>query len=177
MSFNNVNPDQRDHFMRVDMTQIFLRQLERVLRTAGTHLYETNIKSLLMTLPMQSRVVINEQEDRWNPELNTLIFKKWSGQRMGSEHDPLCDSPEHTSYVFASELSGIIDPETGDVDWSDPRIMSPRMEVRAKPDPDMLLDLILDEAQNTKIIHPDQKKAIIQNLNHSRIPRNRTKRQ
>ena len=96
---------------------VFIRQLDRT-NLAASLSHQEAVNQILANLPSNWRQWVYDQEDKYRVIEATLIYKRFSGQRLGTKHDPLLKDPNFPVERY----------EDGRVDWTDPNIISPTLE-------------------------------------------------
>jgi len=128
---------------RLDISQVFLRQLDRTNFSSGTQdgAFEEYVRQTMRRLPTQWKEWVRNQSDRYEKTEMVLMFRKNSGVRMGSQTDPcLRDRTKEVSRL-----------EDGSVDWSDPNILSPTLQEKTTIDYEMLDEIVGEAAENAGI--------------------------
>jgi len=128
---------------RLDISQVFLRQLDRTNFSAATKdgSFEEYVRQTMRRLPTQWKQWVRAQADRYEQTGMVLMFRKNSGTRMGSQTDPcLRDRTKEVQRL-----------EDGSVDWSDPNILSPTLKEKTTIDYEMLDEIVGEAAENAGI--------------------------
>lgn len=136
---------------RADPKLLFMQQVTRCLQTVGSDYFGPNVEGLLRMLPTASYLLLVDQSDEWNYDTQVLVYKKSvGGIKRGFEDDPIVWNSTHTLTGRSREY-GVQRLEDGSIDWSDPNIVSPTLEIQTKRDYDQLFRMILTEAQDCGI--------------------------
>lgn len=134
-----------------DISMVFIRQIDRTNHAATKGhegLSQAGVNQILVTLPAASRQWVYEQKDRYEIDRPTLIYKKFSGIRQGSEHDPVVWNEEKTDTGLSSEIGFEVDrDEEGEVDWDDHRIISPTRHDKAHTLQQKFNEVVMEAAE------------------------------
>ena len=120
-----------------DISQVFLRQLDRTNLTASMT-YQDSINQILVLLPSTWRRWVYDQEDLYTETKPTLMFKKFSERRIGSQKSPKLRNKK----IPVSRL------EDGTIDWLDPNIVSPILKPRTEINYLKFNELVMEAAEN-----------------------------
>ena len=106
-----------------DISQVFIRHLDRTNQYAGTPAYPTLVIQKLNNLPMYWQNFVKSQTDKYAKNKPTFIYKAPCGMRLGTKENPMLREP-------LQPVKRIVDEEGNDlgIDWNDPNIYSPRLE-------------------------------------------------
>ena len=150
---------------RLDISQVFLRQLDRTNFSAasGDGSYQAYIKQTMGLLPLQWRQWVIDQADRYTVTESVLQFKAFSGVRMGSQTAP----------CLRDRTRPVLRLEDDSVDWSDPNILSPTLKEKTRIDYLIMNQVVCEAAElaglswQTETIAGDRG-------NHDKIKREKT---
>lgn len=128
---------------RLDISQVFLRQLDRTNFSAATKdgSFEEYVRQTMRRLPTQWKEWVRIQSDRYERTEMVLVFRKNSGVRMGSQTDP----------ALRDRSREVLRLEDGSVDWSDPNILSPTLKEKTTIDYEMLDEIVGEASENAGI--------------------------
>ena len=128
---------------RLDISQVFLRQLDRTNFSAATKdgSFEEYVRQTMRRLPTQWKEWVRNQADRYEKTEMILMFRKNSGVRMGSQTDP----------CLRDRTIPVMRLEDGTVDFSDPNILSPTLVEKTTIDYEMLDEIVGEAAENAGI--------------------------
>lgn len=115
-----------------DMTQVFVRQLDRK-NFAGSGDYANSVIIARNNLPMRWRNWVKEQKDKYTTEELTLVYKTNCGVKLGSANNPLLED----------ETTPVKRDENGKIDWSDPNILSPRLQLLPHIDYTLMDEMVM----------------------------------
>ena len=118
---------------KLDISQVFLRQLDRTNFSAGTPdgSFEEYVRQTMRRLPTQWKQWVKDQSDRYTVTRPVLIFRK----KMGTQTKP----------CLRDRSKEVLRHEDGTIDFSDPNILSPVLKEKTTIDYE-LLDEIVGEA-------------------------------
>lgn len=122
---------------KVSIDQVYLRQLDRTNITAS-YSYETSVLQKLNNLPMSWREWVEDQDDRYVEIKDTYIFETACGIRLGTLNDPCLRNP----------AKPVRRDENGDIDWTDPNIISPKMSREPYTDYSKLDAVIMEASEH-----------------------------
>jgi len=100
---------------KLDMSQVFLRQLDRVNQSAGTPMYPSAVTELARNLPVSSLGYVKANSERYTEQKPVFKFNSPTGFRIGSVDHPTLRDPR----IPVRRLEG-------EVDWTDPNIRARR---------------------------------------------------
>lgn len=117
-----------------DWAEVVKRQIERCLiSNSYTDVSFTGaVEGLESLLPddMKDEMYNQDLEVAQN-EKTTFTYQTYCGQRQGTKEDPKVWNIHHTDLGLSSEEGFSVDRmEDGEVDWGDPRIISPAMSIK-----------------------------------------------
>jgi len=126
-----------------DMAQVFIRQLDRTNQAAllSSDPHRSSIYQTLSNLPAKWRASVYAEEERYKMTELTLMFKKFSGRRIGSATNPMLRDKR----IPVKRLS------TGEIDWSDPNIVSPTLQNNTVFDQQRFNEIVMEAAENAKL--------------------------
>jgi hypothetical protein len=141
-----------------DISQVFLRHLDRTNQYAGTAAYATLVIQKLNNLPMYWQNFVKSQSDKYAKDRPKYIYKAPCGIRLGTKENPMLRDPQIPVKRLQGEIDwsdpNIIDEENigtedapdivpvlkdesipvkrllGPINWDDPNIYSPRLEIK-----------------------------------------------
>jgi len=124
---------------RLDISQVFLRQLDRTNFSAATRdgSFEEYVRQTMRRLPLQWKQWVRDQSDRYEKTEMVLMFRKNSGTRMGSQTDP----------CLRDRTTPVLRLEDGSVDFNDPNILSPTLVEKTTIDYEMLDEIVGEAAE------------------------------
>lgn len=133
---------------KLSIDQIILRHLDRK-NEAASFSYESSVRQGLNNLPTASRLeVLKKADQAYEEEKDTLVYKKFCGIKQGSEDDPVVWNNDRSDVGLSSDDGFEVDRfEDGDVDWNDPRIISPVLKVKTFIDYHDMDAVIMDAYQ------------------------------
>ena len=122
---------------RLDISQVFLRQLDRTNFSAATKdgSFEEYVRQTMRRLPTQWKEWVRNQADRYEKTEMVLMFRKNSGVRMGSQTEP----------CLRDRDLPVMRLEDGSVDFGDPNILSPTLQEKTTIDYE-IWDEVIGEA-------------------------------
>ena len=122
-----------------DIAQVFIRQLDRTNQSAliSPEIHQASVYQTLANLPTRWREWVYEQADRFTITGPTLMFKKFSGQRIGSRTNPMLRNKK----IPVKKL------EDGSIDWLDPNIISPILQEYTSIDYQKFNEVVMDAAE------------------------------
>jgi len=147
------NPIFRD---KLDMGQIIFRQVDRV-NLAASQTYESGVLQKLNTLPMNWRLWVEKQDERFIISKETFEFEAPCGSPIGTITDPCLKNPDKPALRYPGPID-LDDPNIkeiknngteedpdieliahnpsipfrrfiGEINWDDPNILSPKMTI------------------------------------------------
>jgi len=123
-----------------DIAQVFIRQLDRTNQSAvmGPEIHQASVYQTLVNLPTKWREWVYAQEDRYKITGPTLIYKKFSGRRIGSRNAPKLKNKK----ISVKRL------EDGSIDWSDPNIISPILKPHTEIDYQKFNEVVMEAAES-----------------------------
>ena len=141
---------------KLDMGQIIFRQVDRV-NLAASYTYESGVLQKLNTLPMNWRLWVQNQDERYILQKETYEFENPCGIPLGSIQDPCLKDSTKPVLRYPGPID-LDDPNIkevvnhgteeepdieliaynpsipfrrflGDINWNDPNILSPKMTI------------------------------------------------
>jgi len=121
---------------RADIDQVFMAQLRNV-NTATGEAYEEAVFRLLNLLPAKWREWVLNQEDRYLYRSKEFQYRRAAGVPMGTPENP----------VLADPSQGIPRTEDGEIDYTHPNVISPRLVEEEQVDAQELHWLVMQAAE------------------------------
>lgn len=124
---------------RLDISQVFLRQLDRTNFSASgdDNAYPGYVRQTMRLLPLQWQEWVQDQEDRYSITESVLQFKTFSGVRMGSQNKP----------ALRDRTKEVLRLDDDSVDWSDPNILSPTLQEKTTIDYEKMNQVVSEAAE------------------------------
>jgi len=122
-----------------DIAQVFIRQLDRTNQSAiiSPEIHQASVYQTLSNLPTLWREWVYSQEDRYTVTGPTLMYKRFSGRRIGYKNAPKLKDPR----IPVKRL------EDGSIDWSDPNIVSPVLKEHTEIDYQKFNEVVMEAAE------------------------------
>jgi len=126
-----------------DMAQVFIRQLDRTNQAAtlNSDPHQASIYQTLSNLPALWREWVYGQEDRYKMTEPTLMYKKFSGRRIGTQTAPMLRDKK----IPVKRL------DDGTIDWTDPNIISPLLQEHTVFDQQRFNEIVMEAAERAKL--------------------------
>lgn len=123
---------------RLDITQVFLRQLDRTnFSASGEDAYPGYVRQTMRLLPMEWQEWVQDQSDRYTITETVLQFRTFSGVRMGTQTNP----------ALRDRTKEVLRLDDGEVDWSDPNILSPQLKEKTTIDYEKMNQIIYEASE------------------------------
>lgn len=127
-----TGPNYRE---KLDISQVFLRQLDRTNFSAATGdgSYESYVRQTMRLLPVQWQQWVQDQSDRYTVTRPVLVFLK----KMGTRTNPALRDRSKEVLRLADDT----------IDFSDPNILSPKLQEKTTIDYEILNSIIGEAAE------------------------------
>jgi len=121
---------------QADISQVFMSQLNNVNEANGEE-YDEAVYKLLNLLPAKWREWVLSQENRYLSRSEEFVYKEFCGVKMGSPGEPVLSDPS----------KGVPRTPDGEIDYSDPNVLSPKLVATESIDAQELHWLVMQAAE------------------------------
>ena len=171
---------------KIDMNFIFNDHVRRVLQSIGTPMFNESVEALSLILPTSAYLAIIGRRNEWNPIVEDFEYEYAGPIKLGRKSDPLMRiDPKSKHYEKQYPIPYIKDENGNDIedkdgnkkiDWTSPRIRSPRLVEVEVPDYMYFIRIILEEAENVNLSWNQDNTTKISKTNPYNPNKNRSRR-
>ena len=142
---------------RVPMPRSVYLQIERCnmsISGADESIFEANVRALLTMIPKHKKQQVLDRDTEYNDTFEAFDFAEHCGVQMGSTFAPLMrEDEEGEKYVVKRD-------EEGNIDWTDPHIISPHLNQKTETDYEKLYHVIINALESANITWKIQRKTV-----------------
>ena len=150
----------------VDIRTLFMRQVERCAISCTEMdpvVFETNVRVLMNMMPTHCVKAVLGNTD-YNVKTSKFKYREYCGITQGTKSNPLMREDEREKPIPVKR------DEFGDVDWSDPNIISPTLIEKEETDYEELFRRICEVAENAGLTWTIEDYAKVVSVNHKITP-------